>query len=537
MYFRIIIFLVYFLFGASVYSLALQLEQSADSSTLDKKSVDSIASNKIHEYSKYFWKQLVIDSNLNEINKISKIKISNFNNSKVDSSSIGKYIEDVIVYCENNGYPFAELYFADVKIQKDSLSATLKLNLNDLILIDSVRIISNSTLIHKNFIQAYLDIREGDIYNESLLKQVDKKINDLGFINTKSNSVVYFINKKAELVVYPNKVSSNRFDGLIGIQPNASTNKTSLIGQVNLNLINTLKRADKFSFDFRAQPNSTRDLKINLSYPFVFGLPFGVDAAINFRRQDSSFSIFSPEIGLSYLFNGVNSLRLIYRIENSNLLSTKQFQNLNTLPNILDVNKRFYGLNLQFEQTDYRLNPKKGFRLSTQVLFGEREITKNSAFADSLYDGVIFNSNQILFQLKVQKFLNLYKKNVIMIGLNTLHIDSKNLLFNELYRIGGINDLRGFDEESIYVSSSLIATVEYRLLLDRNSFIRAFYDYVYLQNVISSNNYLRGNGVGVGFQIATNAGLLQLSYALGQLQNSAFNFQNGKIHFGIINYF
>ena len=47
---------------------------------------------------------------------------------------------------------------------------------------------------------------------------------------------------------------------------------------------------------------------------------------------------------------------------------------------------------------------------------------------------------------------------------------------NELFQIGGYKLLRGFDEESQYLSQFAIGTVEYRYLVGQNSFFYAFVD-------------------------------------------------------------
>ena len=43
---------------------------------------------------------------------------------------------------------------------------------------------------------------------------------------------------------------------------------------------------------------------------------------------------------------------------------------------------------------------------------------------------------------------------------------------NELFRIGGLRSLRGFDEESIFASAFVIGKTELRYLLEQNSFLR-----------------------------------------------------------------
>lgn len=483
----------------------------------------------------YTWQNLEFDSNYIEIANRNKIKLNDFKNQKVNRLEFEKQFESILKYLENNGYPFAEIYFNNIVFDQNKVSAKLNLNFNDLIIVDSVRVISNNA-INPYFIRSYVQVKPGDIYRENYINEINNKVNALGFLKTKYQTQVYFVNKKAEVVIYPEKLNVNRFDGLIGIQPNASTNKTSLVGQAQLYLVNTLKRGERFNFDFRAQPNLTRDLKINFSYPYIFNLPFGVDFDFNFRRQDSSFSVYSPEFGISYLFKGQNSIRFIYKIENSNLLSTQRFRNSTELPDVLDVNKFYYGLNVNLEKLDYRINPKSGQKIIFKALLGQRTIEKNNVFDDSLYNKIALKTNQIQLSLSAQKFINVYKRNVLMLGLNTAIIESDAILFNELYRIGGINDIRGFDEQSLFSSAFIIGTLEYRYQLDKNSFLRMFYDWSYLENKLT-NIGLNASGIGAGMQVQTNAGMLQLSYALGKTGSNVFSFQNGKIHFGIINYF
>ncbi len=504
-------------------------------SAQDTLSKYSVVNDSILSFKNYFWQNIEYDSNYLEIANRNKLSFANLKNKKIIKEDFEKQFEIILKYLENNGYPFAEIFFSNISISNNNVNAKLNLVLNDLILVDSVRVISNN-VINPYFITSYTEVKPGDIYKENYISEINNKINSLGFLRTKYQTQVYFVNKKAEVVIYPEKINANRFDGLIGIQPNSLNNKTSLVGQAQLYLVNTLKRAERFNFDFRAQPNLTRDLKINFTYPYIFNLPFGIDFDFNFRRQDSSFSIYSPEIGISYLFKAQSSIKFIYKIENSNLLSTQRFRNATELPDVLDVNKFYYGLNFNFEKLDYRINPKTGQRVMFQVMFGQRTIERNAVFADSLFNNIDLKSNQIQLSLSVQKFINVYKRNVLMIGLKSSLLETEAILFNELYRIGGINDIRGFDEQSLFSSAFIIGTLEYRYHLDKNSFLRMFYDWSYLENKLT-NIGVNASGVGAGMQVQTNAGMLQLSYALGKIDNNLFSFQNGKIHFGIINYF
>lgn len=455
----------------------------------------------------------------------------------IDSSIVVEYFENILSYFDQIGYPFAELKFDSIIVDSNtrSINALLVFATNTIVHLDSIKVLGIE-VIKANFLISYLGLKPGSLYDERKIKAINNRVDELSFVRLKYPVQVFFVNNKATVVLNPEKRNANKFDGLIGVQPTNTNQKTTIIGQAQLYLVNVLHRGEKLAIDFKSQANSTRDLKLFASYPYVFKSNFGVDVNLDIRRQDSSFSNFGRGIGLQYLFIGNNQIRLLYRVDESNLLSTKKYSTAVQLPDIIDVKKYSYGVNLQFEELDYRINPRKGYSLQTTTLFGARTINKNSGIADSLYKGIALKSNQIQLMFYIKKYFNLYEKNVLLVSFNTKWINSERLFNNEMLRFGGINDLRGFDEESIFASYFWQSTIEYRFLVDRNSFIRAFYDQAYFYNsILSVEDYPFGMGVGV--QMQTAAGMLQLSYALGSQRNSGLNFQTGKIHFGIINYF
>ncbi len=483
----------------------------------------------------WVWDRLQLDEQLQAyLPKNNLINIS-AKGKTVKENQIIESIESIISYAEDNGYPFAEMYFDSVQINNSKVSAVLRLRLNPYIQFDTISI-NNKKIIQPAFLSAYLGIKPGQAYSERKIQAIQNRIDELGFLRLKYPPKIYFNNNKALLVLSPEKRNANKFDGLIGVQPNANNQKTAIVGQVQLYLVNTLGRAERLQLEFRSQANETRDLKVMMSYPFLFSSPFGLSANIDIRRQDTSFSTLGRSIAIQYLIRGNNQVSLIYKVNESSILSVKKYIGSNTLPENLDVQKRSYGLNNTLEELDYRINPSKGYSINTTLLFGTRTVKRNSNFADSLYKDIDRSSSQLQASLALRKFFKLSNKNVLMLSYKTEWVETEQLFNNELMRFGGINDLRGFDEESIFASYYWVGTLEYRFLLDRNSFFRLFYDQGYYFNkILKAEDY--PSGLGLGVQLQTLAGALQLNYALGEQANSGFNLQTGKLHFGIINYF
>jgi hemolysin activation/secretion protein len=118
------------------------------------------------------------------------------------------------------------------------------------------------------------------------------------------------------------------------------------------------------------------------------------------------------------------------------------------------------------------------------------------------------------------------------------YMRSENLFESEAFRIGGLKTLRGFDEESIYATMFGIGTIEYRFLLDQNSYLFAFFDGAYYENRATNKRVTdRPFGFGLGISFFTKIGVFSLNYALGKQFQNPIDFRAGKIHFGVVSYF
>jgi hemolysin activation/secretion protein len=115
---------------------------------------------------------------------------------------------------------------------------------------------------------------------------------------------------------------------------------------------------------------------------------------------------------------------------------------------------------------------------------------------------------------------------------------SGELLRNELFRLGGNQNLRGFDEEAFLVRQFILATVAYRLLISKNSYIYTFFNQAFLTE-INQGIAMKDKpfGLGAGLNIETGAGLFGISVAVGSNKNQPLNSATPKIHLGFKNIF
>jgi translocation and assembly module TamA len=117
-------------------------------------------------------------------------------------------------------------------------------------------------------------------------------------------------------------------------------------------------------------------------------------------------------------------------------------------------------------------------------------------------------------------------------------MDNDQLFYNDLFRLGGLNSIRGFNERNFFASWYLTGTLEYRYLFDNDSQLFFFLDSSGLGYDIQDQKYRdHPFGFGGGFTLSTRAGLLHIIYALGKSSGQPLGLNYSKIHIGYSNRF
>ncbi len=459
-----------------------------------------------------------------------------YNNRPFNQNQLKRFFDKVISFYENHGYPFASIQLDSVQITDYNLSANLSINKNQLYKIDSVAIKGNAT-VSDDYIKNYIRINDEDMYNEELIKKINTRIKEIPFVEEQNPSKVIFNEESAYVLLVLKKKQANRFNGILGIVPD-ETGKVRLNGDVKLNLMNSFKRGEEISFNWRAMQNNSQDLKLSTAYPFLFNSPFGAEYQLNLYKRDSTYIDVFNKIGVRYILKGNNYFNVFYHNKSSSLLSQKGFETLTVLPDFADVSTQLYGIGIVYDQLDYIHNPRRGFSINANGSLGNKKITKNPQLNEQLYEDVNLKTNLYTVQANLALYIPIKKRSVIKLGTQNGYTYNENLFDNEMLRIGGLHTLRGVDEESIFASFYSIQTVEYRFILEQNSFLYLFTDGAFWEKRTANAYTLdRPYSFGVGMNFETNAGIFSISYAVGKQFDNPIQFRSAKIHFGFINFF
>ena len=448
----------------------------------------------------------------------------NFNSDKTyfNANEFSDKIKKWIVLMNNNGFPFAEFEFQKSEIINSKINLICNLITGPLVKIDSI---INPEINKKELqlIYKFTDIRNGDLFELNKIYKISENIKNTGFIQEIRPPAYEFIDNKASIYTYYKPQSKNSINGLVGIQP-GENETVQFTGNVALSFQNALSYGEVLKINWRRMFNSSQNLIAELSYPFLFNTNFEIQGGLDMIKKDSSFFNFNSKLIVNYKSNSNFSNGFLFTNNNSTNLLEDDYSSTS-------VNS--FGFATNFKKLDNPFNPQRGFKIQSELAYGWKETYSIDAVANNILKSPNFNGN-----ISFSSYLSLIKRTTFKIKLSGSTIQNNILFDNELTRIGGYKTIRGFDEESIWVSSFILGNFEFRYLIDEKSNVFLFSDFAWSES--RTNNILRADyfqSFGFGTNISMQNGLLTLIYGLGRKIDNPFLIRTGKIHLGFTSYF
>lgn len=409
---------------------------------------------------------------------------------------------------ELQGYPLSSLQLINYTKKGSTLTATLNLSMEKKRTVDNIVIEGYAKFpegIRRNILRQY----KKKAFNKSNLQRVYNDFNNLRFVTLPRYPEILFKQDTTNIYVYAEKAKPNTFDGFIGFS-NDDQSKIKLNGYLDLNLVNTLNNGEKFNLYWKNNGDKQSTFNTSLELPYLFKSPIGAKASLQIFRQDSTFQNTITDINLGYYFS-YNSKLYLGR-------STTQSTSTQT------ANALLSGYNNKFWTTTYEASTYK----SVEILFPQQSYIYAKLGTGSR-DSEAGNSSQYFAQLNA--FYNFYlnRRNIINIKNHSYYLNSKNYVINEMQRFGGINSIRGFNENSLQANLYSLLMSEYRYCASENLYIHSITDYGYYQDKATNvNNKLFSIGFGMG--LLTNSGLFNIIYANGNFEGQNVKLSNSIVH-------
>ena len=429
-------------------------------------------------------------------------------------NAIEPSIDKLNVLKTKNGNVFARIKLENITKKRNSLFADVKLLKGDSRNIDSI-IVKGYDKISKSHIKYYAGIKKGKKFNKSKLIKKNNILNSLGFVSVTKPPEILFKKDSTIVYLYLKKEKNNLFDGILGFATDENSQKLIFNGYLNLELNNNLNFGEQFLLNYKADGNDQQKFRARLTLPYLFKTPFGIITELKIFKRDSTFSTSDQLIKVKYQISPNSKTYLGYKsYESSNLRKDNSLY-----IDVEDYTSNFLLTGVSYTKTQNNVL----FPIKTEIYLdseiGSKE-TKNT------------NETQVRASLMVHYIFNLNYKNSIYLKNSTQLLNSENYLTNELFRFGGINSIRGFNENSIDASFYSVLNSEYRYQFNQDIYVHSIIDFAYFENkIIALKQKLYSFGVGIGLQTGTS--IIKFSIANGNAENQNFSFSNTKIHIGI----
>ena len=441
-------------------------------------------------------------------NIVSNYKIKN-DTLVLPYEEIDFFLNSTLKKLESNGFSMAKVKLVNIQTKGDYLTSDLSITKEIKRQVNEI-VINGYDKFPEGHKKNLLRLYRNKVFNQKNLDLLYNDFEKFRFVKQSKYPEILFTKDSTKIYVYIEKAKPNTFDGYIGFT-NDENKKLVFSGYLDLVLNNVLNFGEKFALNWKSDGQDQKTFNLGIELPYIFKSPLGLKAELNIFKQDSTFQNTKTAIDLGYYFNYNTRLYLGYQATES---SDIQNSNSNTLS---DYNNSYFTTTLEFidfKNDDFLFPEKTSFILKTG--FGKR-------------DAKLVTDNQFFGNLFLKHNFYLNEKNIVNIKSQNFYLQSDGYIVNELQRFGGINSIRGFNENSLQGNMFGSILSEYRYVITSNLYIHSILDYGYLQDKTSDNdeNLL---GIGFGFGLLTKNGLFNFVYANGSTNDQAIKLSNSIVH-------
>jgi hypothetical protein len=475
-----------------------------------KKQNDSSFSTAISWKNKIDFVHIYIgEKNVDFIPKIYSLKSDSLVLPFTESES---FLTTSVTFLENKGFAQAKVQLQNLMIKKNVLNANLfidvgkKRSINDLVVVGYDKFPLG---FKKNIIRRFKEKK----FSTDNVKKLKTEIDNIGFVSQTKFPEVLFTKDTTKVYIYLQKSKPNRFDGLVGFA-NDQNGKLRFNGYLDLLLINTINAGERFNLLWKGDGNNQTNFYVGIDLPYIFKSRLALGANLTIFKQDSIFQNTKTNFNLGYLLNNNSKISIGQQNTESTSIQTTNTAIGNFKTSLTTLQFDFLDF-IDKENPYYYLFSQKTL-INFQVGMGNRQT-------------VLEQNKQILVNFQVMKNLFFSQKFSIALNMKGFLLESDNYLTNELNRFGGINSIRGFNENSLQANRNINLMGEFRFALSPALYVHTVSDIgLFEDKTTQTNGNLIGTGLGLG--VLTKNGLLKFIYANGNSRGNNFGFSNSIVH-------
>jgi hypothetical protein len=432
---------------------------------------------------------------------------------KLPINQLAQILNEISNQQEIKGAAFSKVQLQNFKIRNKILFAEIHFTSSKKRNIDKV-IFKGYEDFPKSFVQNYFNIRSKTTFNKKKLTAISKLSQALNFASEIKPPETLFTKDSTFVYVYLKKIKGSSFDGLVNFA-SQENGKLQFNGYLDLKLKNILNKGEGFNLLWNRFGNERQEFSIAAKTPYIFNTKLSTALSFSIYKQDTTFLSTRVDTSLKYQIRNNTNLFATFLSENSENTATDIENNISTYKSY------FVGFGYAYKLPKNDVFRNDAFYVNINPSFGKRSTATNSF-------------QQVKITTTVSYLLDLNKKASFYLRNKTGILNSENYFDNELFRIGGTNSIRGFNEQSIFVKNYILQNIEYRYATSANSYLYTITD---LAIISTAKDKEKLYSLGVGYLFNTNTSQINISTAIGSNSKNSLNSKDAQFFVNWINFF
>ncbi len=315
---------------------------------------------------------------------------------------------------------------------------------------------------------------------------------------------------------------NNRLEGALGLASDPlRPGKVQLVGDLKAQLSSPLRLGEKLQVTYSQLIGGSQRLRLEGGVPYLWRGLLGVEGSFHLLRQDTSFIFREGVLQVLYRLTAVHTLVGGVRAISSRLLSTAPYrQRVWPPPPNLDYRRRGVMLGWRLDNRDNLLSPTTGWLVEILGTQGTRGYLPNPGLPLLDYSRLPATSSFQEAQLTLGHFWGVGRRFTLWTQGIGYRYWVGTFFENELRRVGGPTDLRGFPENSLPTYGFAQGTFELRLRLDEADYLAIFGEGGLIGLFPAQQKAFQT--MGLALQAQLKAGVLRLTFAMGRLLPAPF---------------
>jgi len=473
-----------------------------------------------------------------------------------DPTVFGQDIDYLLSQYEQTGRPFAVITIPEYSLISDGhepvLNLTLAVDEGPEVIIRSIQFEGN-TQTQSRVLGRYFGYTPPSLYDQRRVESGAARLRKLTFMDrVEEPEIVLGRDSLYGLQIRVTEGPSNTIDGIAGYVPKrpGTEERGYFTGMINLSFQNLFGTARRLDFRWQKKNRYSQDFLIAYTEPWVAGWPVHLTVSMQQMVQDTIYVERHYGLDAAYEMNpywqltgsiqrktvdpGGTAIGFIFGIPASAFLTAS--------------------FGIRYDSRDDRLNPTRGVFYGASAAYSrksDQSFMENPSGRDTIYIGadmkILSRQTERYATQKVlmdfEGYLPVSRRLVLFTGMHGSVYKTPQAVvpYSEQTRLGGLNTLRGYQQE--FFSGTRIGwnNLELRWLTSRQSRIFLFADVGYYYRKIyadAEKTRIRTEdgwpvGYGFGLRFQTRMGLFGLDYGLGRRTSLS----TGMVHFGITSRF